>query len=268
MLTSRGKPWTNLQLRRVLMNATYAGLLTYDGKVVEGVVGEWKALWDINVFYALCAFLKDESRRPGASFERKHVGSGVYRCGKCGAPLYAARPSGQRNISYICRAKAHLGRSAAPLDAYVELLVLKLLRRSDIHRRLTTAPDVDLDALQAQRAGLTAQKDKLANLLVEGVLTETGVRRESKRLAEQIDAVTATLTAATRTSPAARMLADGVDKVQQHWDAATPDIRGKVIAELMTVTVRPVPRGQRGVLTDPGTGERIINTDFLDVIER
>lgn len=43
--TSRGCKWTNLQLRRVLANPLYAGLVTHDGKVVgraaavEGAVG-------------------------------------------------------------------------------------------------------------------------------------------------------------------------------------------------------------------------------------
>ncbi len=201
------------------------------------------------------------------SFERKHVGSGIYRCGKCGAPLYAARPHGTRSITYICRANPHLGRVAAPLDAYVAMLVLKLLRRNDIARKLTSCGGVDTDALRAKRKALQAKKSQLATLLTDGVLDEPDVRRESKRLAEQIAAITATLTAATRTSPAAQMLAEGVDKLQQHWEAASPDIRGKVINDLMIVRVLPVPRGQRGVLTDPETGERIINVDFIDVAE-
>jgi site-specific DNA recombinase len=268
LLTSRGKQWSNLTLRRVLMNPTYAGLVTYGGNVVG--TGTWEALWDLDMHHGLCEFLKDKSRRPAVSFERRYVGSGVYRCGKCDdAPLYAARPHGpNRAITYVCRNKAHLGRSAAPLDAYVEMLVLGLLRRDDIARKLTTCDGVDTDALRAKRKALKAKKGQLATLLTDGVLDESDVRRESKRLAEQIDGITTVLSAATRTSPAAQMLADGVDKVGEHWDAASPDIKGKVISELMVVTVLPVPRGQRGVLTDPETGERIINTDFIDIEPR
>ena len=268
LLTSRGKQWSNLTLRRVLMNPTYAGSVTYQGKIVGA--GEWEPLWDVDTHRGLVDFLKDKSRRPAISFERKHLGSGIYRCGHddCGAPLYAARPSGTRSITYICRASAHLGRVAAPLDTYVEMLVLKLLRRNDIARKLTSCDGVDTDALRARRKALKAQKAQLATLLVDGVLDEPDVRRESKRLAEQVDGITATLSAAIRTSPAARMLADGVDKLQQHWDAASADIKGKVIDELMTVTVLPVPRGQRGVLVDPATGERIINVDFIEITPR
>lgn len=261
--TSRGKKWTNLRLRRVLMNPTYAGLVTYQDKVIGE--GKWESLWDKDFHYALCAFLTDESRRPAVSFERKYVGSGIYRCGKCGNPLYAQRRQGsEHSVSYICRASAHLGRSVAPLDAFVETLVLNLLRRSDIGRRLTKREDIDVDMLVAQRDGLTAQKDKLATLLIEGVLTEIGVRRESEKLQQQIDGITKVLTAATRTSPAAALLTDGVDKVGEHWAAASPDIRGKVINELMTVTVLPVPHGCRGV--DRATGE--INPEFIEITPR
>jgi site-specific DNA recombinase len=268
LLTSRGKQWSNLTLRRVLMNPTYAGLVTYGGNVVG--TGEWETLWDADTHHGLIEFLKDKDRRPAVSFERKHVGSGIYRCGKCddATPLYATVPSGHHTLTYICRAKAHLGRSAAPLDTYVEKIVLGLLRRDDIARKLTTRDGVDTDALRAKRKALKAKKSQLATLLTDGVLDEPDVRRESTRLQEQIDGITTVLTAATRTSPAAQMLVDGPDKVQQHWDAAGADIRGKVIAELMVVTVLPVPRGQRGVLVDPESGERIINTEFIEIAPR
>jgi site-specific DNA recombinase len=85
---------------------------------------------------------------------------------------------------------------------------------------------------------------------------------------ERITGITTMLSAATRTSPAAQMLADGADRVQEHWDAATADIKGKVIAELMTVTVLPVPRGKRGVHTDPETGERVIDPTFIQITPR
>ena len=263
LLTSRGRQWSNLTLRRVLLNPIYAALVTYEDRVVG--TGTWEAVWDVDTHNGLVAFLTDKDRRPAVSFERIHVGSGIYRCGKCGDPLYAGRPHGQK-ITYICR-KAHLGRSAAPLDAYVELYVLNLLHRTDIARRLTTNDSIDSDALRGKRKALAAKKSQLATLLTDGVLDEPDVRREAKKLTEQINGIDRTLAEATRTGPAAQMLRDGPDRVQDHWDAASPDIKGKVIADLMTVTVLPVPRGERGLFTDPETGEKIINTDFIDVAE-
>jgi site-specific DNA recombinase len=264
LTTSRGKRWTNLQLRRVLMNPTYSGLVSYDGKVIG--TGTWEALWDTDTHHGLKAFLRNKDRRPAVSFERRHVGSGVYRCGKCGALLYAARPHGGRNITYICKAQAHLGRTAAPLDAYVEAIVLGLLQRSDIHRRLTTRVDIDTDGLTAKRKALTAKRDKLATLFTDGVLDEAGVRRESAKLAEQIDGIDQVLAEARRTSPAARLLADGAAHVAEHWANASADIKGKVIDDLMVVTVLPVPKGERGLLGK--LGARFINPDFVEITPR
>jgi len=93
LLSSRGKGWSNLTLRRVLMNPTYAGLRTYRGTVVGS--GTWERLIDPDTHHGLVAFLSDESRRPQSSFERKHTGSGVYVCGVCGEPLFATGPGGQ-----------------------------------------------------------------------------------------------------------------------------------------------------------------------------
>jgi DNA invertase Pin-like site-specific DNA recombinase len=280
LLTNLGKQWTNLRLRRVLLNPTYAGLVSYGGKneakqILDGVTGQWQALWDKDTHYALRDLLTDENRRPSSAvnavtgrpswaFVRSHMLSGVAVCGRCGAKLYC-QPHRDRASTYVCRAHAHLGRLADPLDTYVESVVLALLRRSDIHKRLTATEDIDVDALRAKRKGLSAQKDKLATLLIEGVLSETGVRKESAKLSEQIDGITRALADAVRSSPAAAMLADGVDKLTEHWEAASPDIRSKVVDELMVVTVLPVPKGQKGTVVDLATGEKIVNDDYVQI---
>ena len=82
IVTARGKQWSNLTLRRMLMNPTYAGLRTYRGKVIGP--GDWPPLIDADTQYGLVAFLTDSSCRPATSFERRHMGSGVHVCGKCG----------------------------------------------------------------------------------------------------------------------------------------------------------------------------------------
>ena len=47
-----------------------------------------------------------------------------------------------------------------------------------------------------------------------------------------------------------------------------PDIRGKVIDELMTVTVLPTPRGVRGVTIDRDTSARVVNLDYVKIEPR
>ena len=68
----------------------HAGLRIYQGKVVGH--GEWQPLVDADTHRGLVAYLSDPTRANAFAFERRHMGSGVYRCGVCGGLLYAAYP--------------------------------------------------------------------------------------------------------------------------------------------------------------------------------
>ena len=257
--TTRGNQWTNLTLRRALMNPTYAGLVTYarevrvDGKVtrkreVVGGNAEWEPLWDIDTHRGLVAFLSDPGRRTSTAFERKHMGSGVYRCGRCGAPLYAAFTHGPDKMLYICRT-THLGRMGKPIDELVESTVLRVLGDTDIRNRLTP-DDIDIDALHTRRGALQSRLDELAGMFAEGAIDASQLRRGTNDLRPQLAAVDRVLADAARMSPALNLVdaAGGdPDKLREHWSACSADIKGKVVDELMTVTVMPATtRGPRG----------------------
>ena len=242
--TSRGKRWDGLTLRRMLMRPHYAALRVYQGKVVGP--GSWDALFDEETHRGLVQLLTDPARRPSSAFIRKYLGSGVYVCGKCGGKLYAAHPHGPDKMLYVCRNNQHLGRVGAPIDAIVEGVVLKVLAKTDIAQRLTPRPDVDTVALRVKRQTLVGQKDELASLFTEGVLTGPAVRREAEKLTAKIADIDAQLTEAARRSTAATLQVDGLEEVRRHWEAASPDVRGKVVDELMVVTVLPVPQDARG----------------------
>jgi site-specific DNA recombinase len=256
-LTKRGgNPWTNLTLRRVLINPTHAGLRTYsERQVVDGKVtyeskivgpGDWEPIIDPDTHRGLDALLGRKGRSNNISFERKHMGSGVYRCGVCKGPLYAAYTHRGRMI-YRCR-DLHVGRAGEPLDALVEGVVLRLLSDPRVGARLASRQGADgvvPAALHAKRNALVAQRDELATMFTDGVLDGPAVRRESEKLQERIAGIDATLAQAVRVSAAAALLADGPGRVKRHWDDASPDIRGKVIDELMAVKVNTTVRGRK-----------------------
>ena len=103
--------------------------------------------------------------------------------------------------------------------------------------------DGDPAELRARRAALMAQKDELATLFADGVLDGPAVRRESGKLAQKIGALDAALADLARRSPLAELLCEGVDKLDERWAAASPDIKGKILDELVTVVVNPAPKG-------------------------
>ncbi|MGO9157228.1 recombinase family protein [Mycobacterium sp.] len=245
--TARGGQWTNLSLRRCLMNPVYAALMTYKRQVVGE--GDWEPLWDADTHKGLVAYLSDPSRRTSNAFERKHMGSGVYRCGRCGGTLVAAFTHGPDKMLYICRT-THLGRMGKPIDELVETAVLEILGETDIRSRLSPGPGVDLDALHARRAALQSRLDELAGMFAEGAIDASQLRRGTNDLRPQLAGVDKVLADAARTSPALRLLndADGdPDKLIEYWSKSSADIKGKIIAELMSVTVNPSSaRGPKG----------------------
>ena len=99
-------------------------------------------------------------------------------------------------------------------------------------------------ALRTRRAALQAQKDELATMFTEGILDGPAVRRESAKLSEKIGTIDAALADMARRSPLADLLADGLDKLDQRWAEATPDMKGKIIDEMFTVRVNPAPKGR------------------------
>jgi site-specific DNA recombinase len=266
--TTRSNEFTSMQVRRTLINPLYAGLVTHREKVVGR--GEWKPIIDEVSHHGLVAYLSDPARRPAVSFEKRHVGSGVYRCGKCGHALYAMYPGGEkRGIVYSCRPSSHVARRGALLDAYVEALVLAWFSQPKTRKRLAAllngGRDVDVKALQAQRDALQARMDKLARMHIAGDIDDSQLRSGSSEHRAQRDAIDKVLARSSRRSPAAGMLA--ADDPGAYWAACSPDIRGKIVDEIMTVTVLPdAPRGPWFKDRDePTTAEWERFGDYIDI---
>jgi site-specific DNA recombinase len=96
IFTVRGKPWTNLALRRVLLRPVHAGLVVYQGKTLGR--GEWQAIIDEDTHRGLVAFLSDPARRTAPP---SSVGTSVAACTTaacataCCTPRSAAAATGE-----------------------------------------------------------------------------------------------------------------------------------------------------------------------------
>ena len=121
----------------------------------------------------------------------------------------------------------------------------------------TKTPGVDASEIRTRRAALQARKDELAALFTEGVLDGPAVRREAAKLTDKIAALDSALADLARRSPLAELLSEGVEQVDKRWGEASQDIRGKVIDELFTVVIKPVPKGHRAAGFNP---------DYVDIV--
>jgi DNA invertase Pin-like site-specific DNA recombinase len=243
LMTTRGNPFTSMQVRRTLINPLYAGLMTHREKVVGR--GDWQPIIDEATHHGLVAYLSDPSRRPTVSFEKRHMLSAVARCGICDQVVYLTYPHGKEAGAYACRPTSHVARIGALLDEYVEALVLAWFSQPKTRKRLAAllngGRDVDVKALQAQRDALQARMDKLARMHVAGDIDDSQLRSGTVEHRAQRDAIDKVLGKASRRSPAAKMLA--ADDPRTYWAGCSPDLRGKIVDEIMTVVVLPAPRG-------------------------
>ncbi|WP_236591533.1 recombinase family protein [Mycobacterium heckeshornense] len=248
---TRGRKFTGPNVRRLLVNPRYAGLRVHQGKVIGP--GNWEPLIDEQTHRGLVAYLSDPSRIICTSFEKKYIGSGIYRCGVCGGRMRHSVSGGPRagGRRYECRDRQCVVRTGPPLDAYVEAVVLAYLRRTDIHV-LLDGNKVDVGALQTQRSALQARLDDLAAMFAEGVIDASQLRRGTSELRTQLASVDNQLAELTRRSPVADLLTAS-DALEKRWAALSPDMKGKVIDELVTVVVHKAPPGSR------------FNPDYIDI---
>jgi site-specific DNA recombinase len=262
--TTRGNAFTSIQLRRTLINPLYAALTTHKDRVVGP--GQWKPIIDEDTHRGLVAYLSDPTRRPMVSFERRHMGSGVYLCGICGERLAACYPGGpggtQRPMTYACRSGFHLARVGKPLDDYVTLVVLTFLHNNDFQPE--AGQPIDVGGLHTRRAALQARLDELAAMFAAGDIDGSQLRRGTTELRTQLAAIDSELAELARRNPVSDLLA-GEDALVKRWVALSPDMKGKVVSELFTVTVLPTPRGVKGVRIDRATGKRHINPEYVRI---
>lgn len=247
--------WNSPRVRRLLVNPRYAGLVTYRGKVLDGVEATWPPLVDADTHKRLVLYVSDPSRVTCTAWERKYIGSGLYLCGKCGGKMKASMPGNasrrsgpnRKTRAYVCRDHAHLLRQGPPLDDYVENAVLERLAQPDAQLLLANS-NIDIAGLQDERATIQSKYDNLAELLDDGTLDGPGVRRKAAQYKATMAAIDRQLADATRTSPAAALIASG-NKLRELWETMTPTVRAQVIDEIATVTIQPVLR--RGPGFDP-----------------
>jgi hypothetical protein len=243
--TVKGVAWTNLHVRRVLRNPRLAALRVHRGTIIGP--GTWEAILDENTWQRVLMVLDDPTRVKAAAFTRRHLGSGVYRCGICGNPLYAQHPHGRdRSMVYVCRPSAHIARNGAALDALVEGIVVAYLTEQGVGGAKAKDDDTDLSALSAQRQALMEEKGQLGTLFGRHVIDAVALENATVELKVQIAAIDRQLAEVTRISPVAVLMTQESDEnpsLVDRWAAASVSTKAKIVRELFDVVVLPAPRG-------------------------
>lgn len=232
--TRRGGPWRPSTVRTLLLNARYSGRQVYKGEVLD-VAGQWEAIVPEDTFALVQARLTDPRRKTNrVGHDRKHLGSGLYRCGTCGGNVRAW--SGHR---YRC-ADACFSRSGGQVDDYVRRAIAARLRRDDV-RDLLAAPKADTTPLQAEAKRLRQRLEAIAGDYDAG-------RIDGVRFAAATDTARSELAAVERRLAEAtggRVLADALDAADPggaFLDAPLSRQRA-MLDRLVTVTLYPGVHG-------------------------
>jgi DNA invertase Pin-like site-specific DNA recombinase len=260
--TPTGKKWTGAGVHHLLAAARNAGLREYGGELVvekdgprKGLPkkGTWPEIVSEEVWRQAHTTLKDPARRKGGSRERKHLLSGLARCGVCRGKMAATK--NYRGVQqYICRDMdcRKVVRVADKVDALVTETVVRRLSREDAVELLRPPVDpVDAEALREERRALQAKLVQLGKDFATAPpeFTQSALASTTGRLAE-IDELL--------TDPGKARVFEGVigaKDVRKAFTGLDLGRRRTIVDALLTVTVKPV--AQRGKLFDRNAIERV-----------
>lgn len=230
------REFSSTQVRRILANPRYAGLVVHRGQIVGK--GEWEPIVDRDDQLAFVAMASDPSRNHGTGYERFYQGTGVYRCGVCGAWCKVHSSRGRK--SYVCGAKHHVRRSQEFLDEYVDLLMAGWIEKQELE---VEQDDEELGCLLVARDGVRARQDELGDAFARGQVTIAQVERATAALGEQIESLDRQI-AKHRTG--STVVPSGGEDAVTVWASLSPDTRSKILGEVMDLQIMPAPIGKRG----------------------
>ena len=230
--------WNPSSIVTILRNPRYAGLAIYQGELTGGR-GTWTPLVTEDAWRLAQSRLDDPRRKLNkAGTERKHLGSGLYRCAECLGPAVAW--SGNR---YRC-ARCEMSRSGGPVDALVLALVAARLRRPDIVELLT--PAADEGAARALAAEGQALRERLARFDAEyddGLIDGHRHRQATAKAQAELDTVERQRLGQLSTTAASSLLRQPDPGAA--FLAETLMIQRQVLDALVEIRLARQPRGSR-----------------------
>ena len=233
-----GKPFSYQNLTLRATNPALAGVRLYKGEIVSED-GQWPPIVDKATWERFSTALAARRHTQDWSKALKYVGSGLYSCGTCGAPLMVTSDFKTGRNVYQCR-DYHVRRRLLEVDELVEAEVVARLSAPDATGLLT--PSVDESALAAEAQDVRARLDGLAELFADGLLTKVAVKEQSAKLNERLSAIRARLDSS---NPALNAVVQSGD-IQNFWrDSVTLMNKRRIIDALFTVRIMPTKRGGR-----------------------
>jgi hypothetical protein len=253
------RPWTRQSIRTILRNPALGGLPVYDGEVIgldEGATVNWEPILPVETWRAVQGILDAPERKPPTGVRTLLGGMALCPCGNhvegttnhTRARVYrCAPPTRPRDWT-----GGHVCRESAPVDDYVERVVIERLSRDDA-AGLLRPPEpqgVDVAALREEYQAIRRNLDELAADRALGLVDRAQLIAATGRGHARLAGIDAALAAAAKTDVLAGLV--GGPDVRRVWADLDLSRQRAAVKALMTVTLLSPGRGRRRTL-DPGT---------------
>jgi site-specific DNA recombinase len=285
-----GAPWRSSTVRRILLSPLYAGMLppvvpmkeraltragtprTYRAEEVDldsCIAGDWEPLVTLDELRVVRrALMRPDRRTNGGDTSRKHLLSGLARCGAilgpgrgthpeesmkvCGEPVRSAWTR-EKHRAYRCPA-GHFLRRADVIDGWAAATVVERLSRPDAASLVRQSPGVDLAALRVAEGSLDARRADVLGLVAAGRFTMSEAVAHLDPIDADLAQVRTALADTLRADPLAEAVTAG--DVAAYWERLSLARRRLVLAALFEPILLPVGKGWR-VVAEAAQGRQL-----------
>lgn len=250
-LSTTGKPWTSAMIRQTILRPRNIGMHARYGKENRPVItgpAAWPAIVPEELWAAACSVIKDPARRTITTNARRHLLSGIARCGVCGARMASTRHFSGRPL-YQCKGPhTCVGRDQARVDALVVGAVIERLSEPGLIR--STSMPADVRDYAAESATLRGRMKDAAKLFARGAIDAGTLETIRADIDAQLDALSAQVVA--ELPPVAADLAGTEQEVRTRWEGLSLERKRAVIVELYEIRIL---RSRKGRGFDPNSVE-------------
>ncbi|MFG1636258.1 recombinase family protein [Pseudonocardia alni] len=269
LTTTAGGEFTGQKVGRILQRHRNVARREYQGRVIGKAA--WEPLVDYRTWVQVQEVLSDPSRRTNPGNQVSHLGSFIYRCGVCGAPMRSGRGGGAdgrwvRPPGYKCSAVDRVGKHpvipAAPADLFVVDFMLRgLHEQGAIPFPDDTAAEA-VGTLEARVAELEEKRTAWTRRALAGLISDTDLDEALTQIQSEIEQLNEEVAAPPASS------SDMADLASQRlaWDELSIDRQRAILRDYADVEILPATSTRQPVYYEvERDGETVLRSDRIRV---
>jgi DNA invertase Pin-like site-specific DNA recombinase len=248
LFTTAGNQWTGRNVGQVLTSPRIAGMRTHNGQVRPG---EWSPIVDEETWLRVRSMIDAKPGRGGGINTRRHLLSGIVRCGLCGTNMvtHFSKNQAHRNAMDRYTCPKHPGRpgcgrvaaSKGSVDKYVTERFFAFM--SAVQLPPAERGERTLAQLRADLVDLEAKMNDLARArFVAGTITDEQFTAVNLEHTVELDSLRRSLTLAEEEVAARKTVLRPGNRgdIEAWWDRASlPDKRAALQQAISHVVISP-----------------------------